>query len=214
MNTLPQLTEQDGRTVVDARELHTFLESKRDFSHWIKFKIKKYGFVENQDYVTLAKKDGRQVLIEYGLTLDMAKELAMVENNENGRKVRNYFIECEKKASEPKQNLNISEREVLLLQKEVSIISRENALLQKEVRSMYDMFEETLNELRRNRYYTVNEFLNAVGRNGSVTLRQEIGQRATEYCKRAGLEKLYKTNDRFDYLGAYPECVLREIIFS
>ena len=94
----------DGNAVetVSARELHTFLEVGRDFSTWIKDRISKYEFVENTDYIMLPKtgeleNKGLQGKIEYFVTLDMAKQLAMVENNEKGMQVRKYFIECEKK---------------------------------------------------------------------------------------------------------------------
>ena len=85
--------------LVDARELHEKLESKRDFSNWIADRIEKYGFIENVDFTTiLLKSTGGRPRIEYALTLDTAKEIAMVENNEQGRKIRRYFIEVEKKA--------------------------------------------------------------------------------------------------------------------
>lgn len=85
--------------LVDARELYEKLESKRDFSNWITDRIEKYDFIENIDFTTiLLKSTGGRPRIEYALTLDTAKEIAMVENNENGRKIRRYFIEVEKKA--------------------------------------------------------------------------------------------------------------------
>lgn len=92
----------------NAREMHCYLEVKRDFSNWIKARIAKYGFQEAADYVTevYAQNGGNQPTqtkggrpaIEYHLTLDMAKELAMVENNPMGRQVRRYFIECERQS--------------------------------------------------------------------------------------------------------------------
>lgn len=86
--------------VVDARELHKFLEVGRDFTNWIKDRIEKYGFVRGQDYfLTLTKIGERQNVTrhDYILKLDVAKELCMVENNEQGRKARKYFIEVEKR---------------------------------------------------------------------------------------------------------------------
>lgn len=81
-----------------------FLESKQDFLNWIKNRIEKYGFVENQDYCSFNKIIEREVgattRVEYDLSVDMAKELSMVENNEKGRLARKYFIECEKIARE------------------------------------------------------------------------------------------------------------------
>lgn len=90
--------------VVNARELHTALNNKRKFSDWIKQRIEQYGFVEDVDFTTFhnfVKREGSNLgskTTEYALTLDTAKEIAMVENNEQGRKIRRYFIEVEKKA--------------------------------------------------------------------------------------------------------------------
>ena len=105
MNELIQLQSQtiNGNTVetVNARELHAFLESKQDFSTWIKNRINEYDFTENQDFVVFHKKmenpNGGRPSQEYFITLDMAKELAMVERNDKGKQARKYFIECEKK---------------------------------------------------------------------------------------------------------------------
>ena len=113
MNELIPLQSQtiDGNALetVNARELHAFLESKQDFSTWIKNRIEKYDFVENQDFVQLHKKMEREIggttRIEYYITLDMAKELAMVERNEKGKQARNYFIDCERKLREHQAKL-------------------------------------------------------------------------------------------------------------
>lgn len=92
--------------LVDARELHEKLENKRQFSDWIKQRIEQYGFIENVDYTTFhnfVKRENSNLgskTTEYALTLDTAKEIAMVENNEQGKKIRRYFIEVEKKARE------------------------------------------------------------------------------------------------------------------
>ena len=88
--------------LVDARELHIALNNKRQFTDWMKQRIEQYGFIENVDFTTFSqnceKPQGGRPTIEYALTLDTAKEIAMVENNEQGRKIRRYFIEVEKKA--------------------------------------------------------------------------------------------------------------------
>ncbi|HAZ8269826.1 TPA: phage antirepressor Ant [Citrobacter koseri] len=87
----------------DARDLHAFLSVGKIFAAWIKDRITDYGFIENQDYVLLSKTGkqnsgrGGHNRKDYHLTLDTAKELAMVERNEKGRQIRRYFIECERK---------------------------------------------------------------------------------------------------------------------
>ena len=95
-------SSEEGKQTVNARELHQFLEVGKDFSSWIKDRIEAYGFTEGQDY--LLTKIGEQLASgtkyknEYFVSLDMAKELAMVERNAKGKQARQYFIECERKA--------------------------------------------------------------------------------------------------------------------
>ena len=85
----PQTINGNAVETVSARELHTFLEVGRDFSTWIKDRISKYEFVENADYLLPKtgelENKGLQGKIEYFVTLDMAKQLAMVERNEKGK---------------------------------------------------------------------------------------------------------------------------------
>ena len=134
MNELISLTQSaingELQQTVNARELHAFLESKQDFSTWIKNRIEKYDFVENQDFVQLHKKmelsKTGQMGIEYHITLDMAKELAMVERNDKGRQARKYFIECEKQLKMLKTPSNYIEalEALLLSEKEKQSLER------------------------------------------------------------------------------------------
>jgi len=107
------IKEHEGKRVVNARDLHEFLESKREFATWIKDRIEKYGFLENQDYTSfdnfVKREKGASVRIEYALTLDAAKELAMVEGNDKGKLARQYFIQCEKKLREAVKPLSAFE---------------------------------------------------------------------------------------------------------
>ncbi|EOH7267329.1 TPA: antA/AntB antirepressor family protein [Campylobacter jejuni] len=81
----------------NAREIFCFLEIETQFSIWLERRILSYNFIENQDYIIeLVYTKGRPRK-EYYVTLDMAKELCMVENNEKGRQARRYFIDCEKR---------------------------------------------------------------------------------------------------------------------
>jgi phage anti-repressor protein len=91
---------------IDARKLHAFLGVGRDFSTWLADRIDTYGFVEGVDFVCSAfdspkpgnqtRRGGDRRSKAYHLTLDMAKELAMIERNERGREARRYFIACER----------------------------------------------------------------------------------------------------------------------
>jgi phage antirepressor protein len=101
MQELIKITEQNGKRAVSARELHTFLEVETRFDIWCS-RMFDYGFAENIDYQHLYKNvqlpNGaiRKVLDDYALTLDCAKEIAMLQRSEKGKTARQYFIECEK----------------------------------------------------------------------------------------------------------------------
>ena len=91
--------------VVSARELHTFLQVKSKFADWIKNRIKKYDFKEGEAFSKILEKGtGGRDSHDYVLTITMAKELCMVENNDLGKQARRYFIECEKTLLELKTN--------------------------------------------------------------------------------------------------------------
>lgn len=98
----------DTIQTVNARDLHSFLQNKDHFATWIKDRVEQYGFVENTDFVSYSESSekGGRPRVEYALSLDMAKELAMVERNEQGKKARQYFIECERRAKDPVAALN------------------------------------------------------------------------------------------------------------
>lgn len=100
-------------TLVNARDLHAHLGIKTAFSNWILRRIEDFGFIKNEDFIIidpLAKNGKREKWgfqagwgenkIDYHLTLDMAKELCMVERSEIGRQARRYFIEIEKEHRE------------------------------------------------------------------------------------------------------------------
>ncbi|EHH3278276.1 antA/AntB antirepressor family protein [Campylobacter jejuni] len=90
-------TELQGAFPANVKFLFYFLEIDTKFADWINRRISHYSFIENQDYIIKEVFTGRRPRKEYYVTLDMAKELCMVENNEKGRQARRYFIECEKR---------------------------------------------------------------------------------------------------------------------
>lgn len=97
---LPILSEEGEGFCVNARDLHRELGVGREFAKWIKERISKYEFIEYNDYEVFVKTDdnpnGGRPSTEYNMTIDMAKQLAMVQNNEIGKVARKYFITIEK----------------------------------------------------------------------------------------------------------------------
>jgi anti-repressor protein len=97
------ISRTEDATSVDARLLHAFLESKQEFSTWIKNRVKDYGFLAGVDYEevidnSVKNPEGGRPTKDYALTIDMAKELCMVERNAKGKEARLYFIEMERQA--------------------------------------------------------------------------------------------------------------------
>ncbi|MFW6741485.1 phage antirepressor KilAC domain-containing protein [Leuconostoc mesenteroides] len=97
---------EQGEAQVSARDLHKALNVKARFNDWITRMIE-YGFAEGVDFYSFLSKtsNGGRPSVEYNLTISMAKEVAMLQRNEKGKQVRNYFIQVEERykqlASDP-----------------------------------------------------------------------------------------------------------------
>lgn len=106
MNALiPIRKRADGSPVVSGRELHAFLELGRDYTTWFK-KMTEYGLVEGVDYVATSgevyprtgENLGGRPRVDHVVTIDAAKEIAMLQRTAKGKEARLYFIEVEKRA--------------------------------------------------------------------------------------------------------------------
>ena len=99
----------DGKSTisaVNARSLHAFLENRDHFATWIKDRIQKYDFSFGSDFHSFSEDSEKgRPSVEYYLTIEMAKELAMVERTAKGKEARQYFIECEKRLLAPQFNI-------------------------------------------------------------------------------------------------------------
>ena len=97
MELIKLTKNSQGIETVNARELHAFLEVKTRFNDWIANRISEFGFTENKDFVSLTENlvsGGKQNV--FHISIDMAKELSMLERNDKGKQARLYFIECER----------------------------------------------------------------------------------------------------------------------
>ena len=104
-NVVIPLTENDGVQAVMGRELHKFLEVRDNYTDWMKRMIA-YGFSAGQDFSEISDKPkgaGRP-RIDHIVSLDMAKEISMIQRTDKGKQARQYFIECERKAKQPAVN--------------------------------------------------------------------------------------------------------------
>jgi anti-repressor protein len=105
MNEIVKIIEHRGNQCVNARDLHAALKIGRDFSNWMKDRIKKYAFEEGRDYSpNLAdRSDGSpgKPRTDYLLCLSAAKELCAAENNDAGRAMRQYLLKVEEAWNTP-----------------------------------------------------------------------------------------------------------------
>ena len=119
----------DGSAVetVNARDLAENLEVKKDFSNWVKHQIKSLDLEENFDYFSFAQKGEREIgattSIEYVLTVDTAKHIAMASRTDKGKLVRKYFIEMEKYAHYQMHKM-FDDKELLLREVERKVLDK------------------------------------------------------------------------------------------
>ena len=98
MSALITIREDDGRQAVSGRDLHAFLGLGRDYTTWFKSMVE-YGFTEGEDFTPVrVESSGGRPGADHVLTLDMAKELAMIQRTDKGKQARQYFIEVEKRS--------------------------------------------------------------------------------------------------------------------
>lgn len=110
MNELFNVTTNGDKLTLSARELYKELNIAGRFSRWFE-QMSEYGFEENVDYTSVQNctevqnNGGIQVreLQDYQITLDMAKEIAMLQRNEKGKEIRRKLIELEKAWNSPEK---------------------------------------------------------------------------------------------------------------
>ncbi|WP_109552257.1 antA/AntB antirepressor family protein [Escherichia coli] len=158
----------------NARDLHAFLGVKKVFAAWITNRISEYKFIENQDYILLSNL-GKQTSgrgghnrKDYHLTLDTAKETAMVERNEKGRQIRRYFIECEKKLRSMQPAQQFTDEEIILLC--YMQVQMENA--QDICKRLYPILKELNSSYTSKLYDIAFETFYTVTKNRDVLLRE------------------------------------------
>lgn len=124
---IPIYENESKERLINARELHKALKSKRDFSNWISDRIKKYDFNEGEDFSTiLLESTGGRPKKEYILKLDIAKEIALIENNKQGRALRRYFIEIEKRYRDIINTKNNTNQFIDIMQNAINYMKENN----------------------------------------------------------------------------------------
>nr|DAW40750.1 MAG TPA: KilAC domain protein [Caudoviricetes sp.] len=130
MNDVVKVNYDNDRVTVSARELHEFLEVGTPYDKWFP-RMCEYGFADGVDYSTFLsdRVDGLpgKPRKDAQLTIDMAKELCMIQRSEKGKQARQYFIQLEKNWNSPEK---VMARALVLAHKEIESVKQANAILQ------------------------------------------------------------------------------------
>ena len=131
MSELIKITEQEGKQVVSARDLHTFLEAGSNMNTWFKNQSDRAMLEEGMDFIQIFEQStGGRPSIDYAINISAAKEIAMLNGGDKGKQARKYFIEMEKIAKDLQEiNPKIPKtfREALLLAAEQQLLIEEQA---------------------------------------------------------------------------------------
>jgi anti-repressor protein len=190
---------------VDGRELHAFMQSKQEFSAWIKARIVKYSFIDGVDFTIDKVIIGKNIRFEYSLTIDMAKELSMVEGNEKGKVARRFFIQCEKVLKEvvkPMSQLELMQfslNHLIEQSKKIEVIEEKVKQIEaKQITSPID-------------FYSVAGFGSLQGYKVDITLAANLGRKASSLCNELGFVTGSVPDPRFGKVKTYPTEVLQKV---
>lgn len=205
-----------GQTVqtANARDLHAFLEVKKDFSGWIKAQIKRAMLTEGRDYLVTQKGEqlpsGMKHMIEYHLTIEAGKHIAMLAGTAKGKEVREYFIECERRAttapSSPAQMLVAMAQQFLAYEQEQQRQATEMARIQETVAVIEARTQP------ENKHFTVLGYANLVGHKIDYREAAKIGKKCAELSRSQGLPIGDVKDPRFGRVHSYHESVLQAVI--
>lgn len=126
MNELIKIIYDNDRPTVSARELHEFLEVKTAYKDWFP-RMCEYGFSEGIDFCSfLSESTGGRPAQDAQLTIDMAKEICMLQRNDKGKQARQYFIQLEKDWNSPEK---VMARALRIADEKIKMLSAQNVAL-------------------------------------------------------------------------------------
>lgn len=198
----------NGESAVSARELHKFLEVQTQFTIWCE-RMFEYGFTENQDYVAVNQKrltaqGNETTFLDYALTLDCAKEIAMLQRSDKGKQARQYFIDCEKQLKNAPAN-SLQLFEVMLNQ------LKEQERLNLEQSKKLTVIEDKVNELQAHNsthqtdYFTISGYYRYTGQKYSLSPSegQKMGKALTSLSNALNFTIQKVSDMKFGTVGAY-----------
>lgn len=197
MNEIIRIDYENENPTVSGRELHAVLGVATQYKDWFP-RMCEYGFIEGRDFSSiLSESTGGRPSTDHALSVPMAKELCMLQRNDQGKKIRQYFISVEDAWNSPdkvmERALQIAHRRALEAERRIFALAEENETL-----------EVALNTSLK--FYTVAKYNKTFHMGWSLTQCQAIGKQLTAYCRaRAIAVRSCETNDeRFGVVNSYP----------
>lgn len=200
MNDLIKINYNSDQPTVSARELHDFLEVGAAYKDWFP-RMCEYGFEEGKDFRSfLSKSTGGRPAQDAEITIDMAKELCMLQRNERGKQARQYFLQLERDWNSPEKvmarALQIAEKKINTLSAELSKATVQNTIMQPKS----DYFDELV---ERNTLTNFRETANQLGVGQKVLVNFLLEKK---YIYRDKKGKIMPYADKNDGLFTIKEC--------
>lgn len=208
MRELIKIHEYEGRKAVSARQLHDTLEIDTKFTQWIQ-RMFEYGFEEAQDYFPVLgnRSDGKagKGRTDFALTIDCAKEIAMLQRSDKGKQLRKYFIEVEKKYRDQQQKPMSIEEHLMA-----------NAKALYDQKQKVQQIESDVEQLKaktttRPSYFTIAGYATLHKIKVNVRTAAKLGGAASRICKQREYPIDKVPDPRFGEVNSYPEEVLDEV---
>jgi len=187
---IPTQENKNGQLLISGRDLHEFLEIATQYTKWFD-RMKEYGFVENTDFVTVSQKSliangGYQERIDHHLTVDMAKEIAMLQRSDRGKQARHYFLDLERKWNSPEM---VVKRAMDHLNAQIANLQTSNLLLEQQVNDLKPQAPYDDVDLQNESLLSISEIAKELGMS-AIGLNQRLHDLGVQY-KKGGVWYLY-----------------------
>lgn len=216
MDNLIPITESNGTTAVSARALYEFLGVTTDFTTWCK-RMFDYGFTREFDFTPiLGESSGGRPSIDYALTIDCAKEIAMIQRTDRGKQARQYFIEVEKRyKSMAPQSMTQAEALLASVQMMVQQERRLNAVEsnQRRIEEKIDLIEAKQTTINED-YFALSGYYRLKQRNFDLTTAQaqQTGKALSRKSAELGYTVGKTYSDKFGNVNTYHRYILQAVL--
>lgn len=204
---------------VNGRDLHAGLEINKDYTSWVKAQIKRVRLVEGRDFEIFTQKgenlQGGRPTSEHQFTIEAAKHIAMMCGTDKGFEVRDYFIECERRAHQaaavpaprtPAEMLVMMAHQFVVIEQEQARQAFELDRLRESVAVIEARTQP------ESRHFTVMGYANLIGLKIDRITAATLGRQCADSSRKQGLPIGDVTDPRFGRVHSYHESILAAVV--